>query len=82
MDLNILLDDDQFNQAVYEWNCTEQPYPSLKTIIELFEAQAAKTPDNIAVAYEDIKLTYRELNEKANLLALCLIKTYNIQADD
>ncbi|WP_154695202.1 non-ribosomal peptide synthetase, partial [Clostridium botulinum] len=47
-------------------------YPKDKTIQELFEEQVEKTPNNIAVVFEDKKLTYRELNEKANSLAMVL----------
>ena len=40
-----------------------------KTIHQLFEDQVAKTPDNVAVVFEDKQLTYKELNEKViNLL--------------
>lgn len=44
-------------------------YPLDKTIIELFEEQVLKTPENIAVIYENKKITYLELNKKANSLA-------------
>ncbi|WP_143328842.1 amino acid adenylation domain-containing protein, partial [Clostridium beijerinckii] len=47
-------------------------YPKDKTIQELFEEQVEKTPDNIAIVFEDKKLTYRELNEKSNSLARLL----------
>ena len=40
-------------------------YPGDKTIQELFERQVEKTPDNIAVVYEDTRLTYKELNDKS-----------------
>jgi amino acid adenylation domain-containing protein len=40
-----------------------------KTIHELFEARVEKTPANFAVVFEDERLTYKELNEKANKLA-------------
>jgi len=61
-------------QLLYEFNDTYAEYPKDKTIHELFEEQAARIPDNIAVVYEDSQLTYRELNEKANRLARVLRK--------
>ena len=51
---------------------TESSYPLDKTISELFEAQVEKTPDNIAVVFEEESLTYRELNARANQLARVL----------
>ena len=45
------------------WNDTDKEYPHDKTIHSLFEDQVLKTPNNIAVIYEDIKLTYKQLNE-------------------
>ena len=57
------------NQILYDFNNTKVDYPKDKTIVDLFEEQVQKTPDNIAVVFEDQKLTYRELNEKANSLA-------------
>ena len=56
------------------FNNTKVDYPSDKNIVELFEEQVKLHPDNIAVVFEDEKLTYRELNEKANLLAKYLIE--------
>jgi len=44
-------------------------YPKNKTVHELFEKQVEKTPNNIALVFEDQKLTYKELNKKANSLA-------------
>lgn len=51
-----------------EWNDTKTSYPKDKTIHQLFEEQVEKTPNNIAVIFEDQELTYQELNEKANQL--------------
>ena len=51
------------------FNNTVMEYPRQKTVIDLLEEQVAKTPDNIAVIFENKQLTYRELNEKANQLA-------------
>ncbi|WP_370901544.1 amino acid adenylation domain-containing protein, partial [Chryseobacterium gossypii] len=69
-------------QQMLAWNDTRLAYPSDKTIHGIFEEQVLKTPDNIALVYEDVKLSYRELNERANRLAHYLIKTYDIQPDD
>ncbi|MEJ7675847.1 MAG: AMP-binding protein [Chitinophagaceae bacterium] len=56
-------------QILAEFNDTAVPYSTDKTVMELFEEQAAKTPDATAVVYEEEQLTYKELNEKANQLA-------------
>ncbi|WP_346868751.1 amino acid adenylation domain-containing protein [Clostridium sp. UBA5119] len=68
------------NQILYEFNNTNVDYPKDKTIHELFEAQVEKTPNNIAVVFEDKKLTYRELNESANSLARVL-RDKGVKAD-
>lgn len=62
------------HKILYDFNNTKVDYPKDKTIVDLFEEQVNKTPDNIAVVFEDQKLTYRELNEKANQLARYLLK--------
>ena len=71
-----LLSNSEYNQIVYDWNKTEAPYPKDKTIHQLFEEQVEKTPDNIAVVFEDKELTYHELNEKANQLAHTIRSEY------
>jgi len=58
----------QHKQLIHIWNNTNQNYPSNKTIQALFEAQVKKTPNNIAAVFEENKLTYKELNERANKL--------------
>jgi len=70
------------NQVVYEFNQTETDYPKDKTIVDLFEDQVVKYPDNIAVVFEDKKLTYTELNEKANQLGSYLKDHYNVNPDN
>jgi amino acid adenylation domain-containing protein len=56
-------------QMLVEWNRTRVDYPQDECIHELFEAQVEQTPDAIAVEFEEQKLTYRELNARANQLA-------------
>jgi amino acid adenylation domain-containing protein/non-ribosomal peptide synthase protein (TIGR01720 family) len=58
-------------QLLVEWNNTSCDYSKL-CIHQLFEAQAQKTPDKIAVVFESQQFTYKELNEKANQLAYYL----------
>ena len=57
------------NIILNEFNNTKVDYAKNKTIIDLFEEQAEKNPENTAVIFEDQKITYKELNEKANSLA-------------
>ncbi|NER79863.1 MAG: amino acid adenylation domain-containing protein, partial [Leptolyngbya sp. SIO1D8] len=57
------------HQLVREWNNTQVEYPSKWCIHQLFEAQVEKTPDAIAVVFENQQLTYQQLNQKANQLA-------------
>ena len=56
-------------QVIREFNATEASYPKDALIHELFEHQAQRTPDAVAVQYENKTLTYAELNTRANQLA-------------
>ncbi len=57
-----------------EWNNTQRDYPQDRCLHQLFEEQAAKTPEAIAVVFKDQSLTYEQLNQKANQLAHYLQK--------
>ena len=70
-DIDILTQEEK-NKILYEFNDTKTLYPKDKTIIQLFEEQVKKTPDCTAVCFDGKGLTYRELNDKANSLALYL----------
>jgi amino acid adenylation domain-containing protein len=56
-------------QQLSGWNDTQASYPTDKTIHQLFSEQVARTPENIAVTFGDERVTYRELDERANRLA-------------
>jgi len=69
-------------ESLYQFNPSELTYPSDKTIIDLFEEQANEKPDNIAVVFGEVELTYRELDERSNQLANYLREQYAITTDD
>lgn len=71
-DINIISNEEK-SRILNDFNATSLSYPKTKTIIGLIEEQVAKNPDNIALKYKDISLTYSELNKKANQLANYLI---------
>jgi amino acid adenylation domain-containing protein len=65
-----LLPKTEQHQLLVEWNNTQTNYIQNKCCIhELFEAQVERSPDAIAVIFEDEQLTYEELNHRANQLA-------------
>ena len=71
IDINFLSKDEQ-DKLLYEFNDTEVEYPQNKTIHQLFAAQVATAPDDIALVFADQRMTYRELNREANQLARIL----------
>ncbi|NET43360.1 MAG: amino acid adenylation domain-containing protein [Okeania sp. SIO2B3] len=56
-------------QLLVGWNKTQIDYPTDKCIHELFAAQVEKTPEAVALVFEEQELTYSQLNRKANQLA-------------
>jgi amino acid adenylation domain-containing protein/non-ribosomal peptide synthase protein (TIGR01720 family) len=64
-----LLSAHELTRLLTEWNDTQVEYERDKCIHELIEAQAASTPEAVALVFEKEKLSYRELNERANQLA-------------
>ena len=55
-------------QVIEEWNETARAFPSDKCVHELFEEQVGKSPEAVAVVFEEQQLTYEELNKRANRL--------------
>jgi natural product biosynthesis luciferase-like monooxygenase protein len=64
-----MLPDSERTRLIETWNDTGCDYPTDQTIHAAFEAQVARTPDAIAVVFEDQQLTYRALNQRADALA-------------
>jgi amino acid adenylation domain-containing protein len=64
-----LLDAAERSRVLEEWNRTEAPYPRNACVHQLFEAQVERTPHAPATVFEGERLTYAELNARANRLA-------------
>lgn len=77
-----MLSAEEKHKILYDFNNTFVNYPINKTISKLFEEQVEKTPDDIALVFNDTTLTYKELNEKANSLAYELRFKQNIKRND
>ena len=60
---------DEEHQILVDWNQTAEPFPEDATLHSLIETQAQLQPDQLAVIYDDERLTYKELNRRANQLA-------------
>ena len=63
----------QRNEILYAWNDTSVEFPDA-CVHELFEQQVDRDPDAVAVVFEERRLTYRELNQRANQVAHFLRK--------
>ncbi|MFJ6208614.1 amino acid adenylation domain-containing protein [Lysinibacillus sp. NPDC092081] len=68
-----LMTEDERNTLLFDWNNTEEEYLD-KCFHELFEIQAQTKPDAVAIVFNGESLTYRELNEKSEKLAIYLQK--------
>ncbi|WP_294328174.1 condensation domain-containing protein, partial [uncultured Chryseobacterium sp.] len=69
------LTDSERHQLLTSFNNTRTDYPKDKTIIQLFEEQVEKRPDNVAVWDSKTKITYRELKEKSDKVAQYLVSS-------
>ncbi|MDD4644301.1 MAG: amino acid adenylation domain-containing protein, partial [Bacilli bacterium] len=69
--IDMLPESEKF-KVLYDFNNTKSAYKRDKTIHQLFEEQVERTPESIALVFEDTTMTYKELNRKANQLAYAL----------
>ncbi|MTE11444.1 non-ribosomal peptide synthetase [Nocardia aurantiaca] len=81
-----LLSAEECRRVLTEWNATGFDVPSVvglpggdaPTLVSMFEAQVADTPEAVALVFEDERLTYRELAERARRLARELMDGYGV----
>ena len=64
-----ILGDEERTQLLVEWNATATAYERERCVHQLFEAQVERTPDTLALLSEKEKLSYANLNARANRLA-------------
>ena len=64
-----MLTPEERRQILVTWNDTKTDFPKETCLHELFEAQAERTPDTVAVVFAEQQLTYHELNRRGNQLA-------------
>ena len=69
-----ILGPEESRQILGEWNQTSADYPSSQSVDRMFEAQASKTPDRIAVVSGETRSTFRDVNRRANQLARYLVQ--------
>ncbi|CAM1366294.1 amino acid adenylation domain-containing protein [Tenacibaculum xiamenense] len=72
-EINILSETEE-SQLLETFNATKVDYPLDKTFVDLFADQVQKSPEAIAAIFADQKITYKELDERSNQLAHCLIE--------
>jgi amino acid adenylation domain-containing protein len=64
-----MMSDDERDTLLKKWNASGVRFPAVNSVQELFEARAAATPAACAIAFNDQRLSYDEVNTRANQLA-------------
>lgn len=64
-----MLSEVERQQLLVAWNNTQSDYSETQSIHQLFEAQVERTPDAIALSFEETQISYGELNRRSNQLA-------------
>ena len=77
-----MLSAEESDRLLYNFNETTFDFDKDQTITDLFSTQVAKTPDNIALVFEDRELTYKQLDELSNQFANYLKSQNDIQSED
>ena len=58
------------SELLDSFNQTEVPYDNTQTVVSLFRRQVELYPDNIAMVYHDLRLTYKQVDELSERIAL------------
>jgi amino acid adenylation domain-containing protein len=77
--INVIPKSEQ-EQVLVSWNDTKASYPENKCIHQLFESQAAVSPEATALIYQDTHLSYKTLNTRAEFLA-CYLRELGVRPD-
>ncbi|WP_165760516.1 non-ribosomal peptide synthetase [Niastella populi] len=77
-----MLEPEEENRILYDFNDTEHVFPAHRTIIGLFEEQVANDPDRVALVFKDNSFTNKEIDEQANRVAAYLIHHEKISKGD
>ena len=77
-----ILPESEIEMVCTEFNRTSVTFPKEKSLVQLFEEMASHYPSREAIIYEDITLTYKEVNRKANQLANILLSQYHCKKGD
>ena len=77
-----ILPESEIEKVCTEFNQTAVDFPKDKSLVQLFEEMASHYPSREAIIYEDITLTYKEVNRKANQLANILLSQHHCKKGD
>lgn len=77
-----IIPEEEYQKVIFDFNDIAVEYPRDKCIHELFSEQAARTPEKIALVFEDKKFTYKQLDEMSNSLAHYLREEKEIKPND
>lgn len=71
-----ILPQKEYNKIVEIWNKTAVPFKREKSVVKIFESQVIKTPDNIAISFQNQSISYKALNARINKLANYITNKY------
>lgn len=77
-----LLDDDEYQNIIVDYNQRRVPFSEEKTLSQIIEEHAARLQDKTALICNDNILSYKQLNEQANQLAHYLKEQHNVERGD